>query len=158
MALKLKPDMIEAMVNLAKLYMYNLGMEEEALALAKRALRLGPKSFYVPMVLGDAYYKVGDHRKAEHFYDLTIKRVPFYLPAINALGIVKINLGKKQEAKELFEYGIRIDPGHEDLNTNLAKLYSNEKHFSDAIRTLEDFLVNNENSKRGKALLRLIRQ
>jgi tetratricopeptide (TPR) repeat protein len=157
-ALKLKPDMIEPLVNLSKLYMNNLGMEEQALTLAKRALRLGPKSFYIPMVLGDAYYKMGDHKMAEHFYDLTVKRVPFYLPAINALGIVKINLGKKEEAKEVFEYGIKIDPGHEDLNTNLAKLYSNEKHFSDAIRTLDNFLVKNENSKKGKVLLRLIRK
>jgi tetratricopeptide (TPR) repeat protein len=157
-ALKLKPDMIEPLVNLSKLYMNNLGMEEQALTLAKRALRLGPKSFYIPMVLGDAYYKMGDHKMAEHFYDLTVKRVPFYLPAINALGIVKINLGKKEEAKEVFEYGIRIDPGHEDLNTNLAKLYSNQRLFSDAIRTLDNFLVKNEHSKKGKVLLRLIRQ
>ena len=158
MALKLKPDFTEALINLSKLNMNNLGMQEKALTLAKKAMSLNPKGIYGPGDLGEAYSKVGDYEKAEHYYSLAVKRVSFHMPAINNLGIVRIRLGKIDEAIRTFQYGIRIDPTYENVHLNLAKLYSNEERFSDAVQTLGHYLAINMNSKRSRALLKTIKQ
>jgi len=131
-------------------------MIDEGIALTKRAQRLNPKYALAFMALGDAYFKLKDYPKAEHFYQAVVKRLYFYCPALNNLGIVKIHLGKNNEAVRLFQNGIRLDPTYEDFYLNLAKLHSNENRFDDAIKTLEHLRAMKGSSSRGKGLLEII--
>jgi len=156
-AIELKADMPEALVNLGKLYLDTGGMTDEGIALIKKAQKLNPKYALGFMALGDAYLKLKAYEKAEHYYSIVVKRLNFYTPAINNLGIIKIHLGKKDEAKKLFEYGIRMDPTYEEFYLNLAKLHSNANRPSKGTQTLENFLSKNKHSRRGKALLELIK-
>ena len=110
------------------------------------------------MALGNIYYKLEDYEKAEHYLSVAIDRAKFLAPAINCLGIVKIYLGKKNEAVNEFQYGISVDPEYEEFYFNLAKLYSNEKMFSDAIQILDKYLSGNRDSRKGKALLKVIKE
>lgn len=157
-ALKIKTDMVEPLINLGKLYLDHFGMVDEAIVYFKRALRAEPKGAYGSMALGVAYMRTKEYEKAEHFLNVAVKRWKFYPVAINNLGIAKIHLEKKLEAMKIFQYGIRTDPTHADFYFNLAKLYFNEKRFSDAERTLENYLLINKNARREKALLKVIKQ
>ena len=99
-----------------------------------------------------------DFKKAEHYYRAAVRRLSFYTPAINNLAITKIHLGKIDEAIKVLKYGIKVDPLKEDFHLNLAKLYSNERRFSDAILTLDNYLLKNKHSRRAKALLEATKQ
>jgi tetratricopeptide (TPR) repeat protein len=157
-ALELDPDCGETLVNLGKLYFERFGMKDEAMTLFKKAQRVTPKSALGCMALGDAYFKLKNYQKAEHFYKIVLLRLRFYVPAINNLGIVKIHLGKTEEAIKLFQFGISVQPAHEPFYLNLAKLHANENRFSNAINILRQYQVINANSKEAKKLLKAIEQ
>ena len=156
--LEIEPGMVEPLVNLGQLYLDNFGMKDEAIDLFKKAQRLNPENVLGCMALGNAYFKFKDYEKAEHYFDVTVRRLNFFTPAINNLGLAKFHLGKKHEAIRLFQYGIKLDPTYENFYLNMAKLYSNENRFSDAIKTLEKYQATKRNSKRSKELLKVIKQ
>jgi tetratricopeptide (TPR) repeat protein len=157
-AIRIDPDSMEPVINLAKLNMNHFERNHVALALFKKALRLAPESAYTCKGLGDIYNKLEEYEKADHFYTVAVKRMPFLTSAINNLAITKIFLNKKDEAIVVFKYGIKIDPTHADLNTNLAKLYADKKMFTQAVKTLEIFLAKNGEFKPGYDLLEKIKQ
>lgn len=157
-ALEIDPNMPEPLVNLGQLYLNEFGMKDKAISLLKKAQRETPDTVAGCMALGDVYLKFKDYEKAEHFYTIVIKRLSCYLPGINNLGIVKIELGKKEEAFKLFRHGMKLDPTYQNFYLNLAKLYSDEKRFSDAIDTLKQCQEINGNSRKAKGLLETIKQ
>lgn len=157
-ALEIDPFMAQPLINLGKLYLDRFGMKDEAIVLFKRAQKHTPKEVIGCMGLGDAYLKLKDFKKAEHYYRAAVRRLSFYTPAINNLAITKIHLGKIDEAIKVLKYGIKVDPLKEDFHLNLAKLYSNERRFSDAILTLDNYLLKNKHSRRAKALLEATKQ
>ena len=157
-AIRIDPDSMEPVINLAKLNMNHFNKNHVALALFKKALRLAPESAYTCKGLGDIYNKLEEYEKADHFYTVAVKRMPFLTSAINNLAITKIFMNKKDEAIVVFKYGIKIDPTHADLNTNLAKLYADKKMFTQAVKTLEIFLAKNRDFKPGYDLLEKIKQ
>ena len=157
-ALELEPDFAEALVNLGKLYFERFGMKDEAMTLFKKAQRVTPGTVLGCMALGDAYFKLKNYQKAEHFYKVVLGRLRFYVPAINNLGIAKIHLGKNEEAMKLFQWGIRVQPAHEPFYLNLAKLHAKENRFSDAIDILKQYQVIDANPKEAKELLKAIEQ
>lgn len=156
-AIRINPNSMEPVINLAKLNMNYFNRDEMALALFKKALRLAPESAYTCKGLGDIYNKLENYKKADHFYTVAVKRMPFLTSAINNLAITKIFLNKKDEAIVVFKYGIKVDPTHADLNTNLAKLYADKKMFAQAVKTLEIFLAKNRDFRPGYELLQEIK-
>jgi len=152
------PDMPEALINLGKIYLNEPGMVNEAISLFKKAQINNPERIIGFMGLGDAYVKLNQYEKAEHFYSVVVRRLTFFGPAINNLGIVKIYLEKMNEAKALFQKGIRLDSCYEGYYLNLAKLYSNNKNYEDAQEILKRYLKINGNSRKVKALLTQIQQ
>ena len=157
-AIGIDPEAMEPVINLAKLNMNHFKRNDVALALFKKALRLAPENAYTCKGLGDIYYKLGDYKMADHFYTVAVKRMPFLTSAINNLAIIKILLNKKEEAIVVLKYGIKMDPMHVDLNTNLARLYADKKMYAQAVKTLETFLVKNRDFKPGYDLLEKIKQ
>ena len=157
-ASSLDPDMPEPLINLGKIYLNDPGMITEAILLFKKAQINDPDSHTGFMALGDAYMKLKEYEKAEHFYTIVLKRLPFFRPAINNLGVVKIYLEKKQEAYDLFQNGIRLDPSYEEYYINLAKLYSNNERCEDAQKILERYLKINGDSRNVIALLNQMQQ
>ena len=157
-AIRIDPESVEPVINLAKLNMNQFRRNDVALALFKKALKLAPKSAYTCKGLGDIYYKLEDYKKADHFYTVAVKRMPFLTSAINNLAITKIFLSKKEEAMVVLQYGVKMDPTHAGLNTNLAKLYADKKMFAQAVKTLETFLAKNRDFKPGYELLEKIKQ
>jgi tetratricopeptide (TPR) repeat protein len=133
-------------------------MKDEAMTLFKKAQRVTPRTALGCMALGDAYLKLKNYQKAEHFYKVVLGRLRFYVPAINNLGIVNIYLGKNEEAMKLFQWGIRVQPAHEPFYLNLAKLHAKENRFSDAIDILKQYQVIDANPKEAKELLKAIEQ
>lgn len=157
-AVSIDPGMAEALVNLGKIYLNEPIKVNDAISLFKKAQIHNPKTIIGFMALGDAYVKLNQYENAEHFYSIVVRRLSFYGPAINNLGIVKIYLGKINEAKDLFQKGIRLDPSYEGYYTNLAKLYSNNKRYEDAQEILKRYLEINGDSRKVKALLTQVEQ
>ena len=157
-AMRIDPELVEPVINLAKLSMNQFRRNDVALALFKKALRLAPESAYTCKGLGDIYYKLEDYKKADHFYTVAVKRMPFLTSAINNLAIIKFLLNEKEEAIVVLKHGVKMDPTHTDLNTNLAKLYADKKMFAQAVKTLETFLAKNRDFKPGYELLKKIKQ
>jgi len=157
-ALRLDPDIPEALVNLGKIYFERFGMEDEGMAVLKKAQRVRKRTAIGCVALADGYSKLKKYEKAEHFYEAAIRRLSLSLYAINNLGITKVHLGKKAEAMKLFQWGISIDPTFEPLHLNLARLLSDENEFPDAIETLKRFVEMNGDSKRVKELLKVIEE
>jgi len=156
-AIKLDPKPIVPLNNLAKLYMNQFDRNDIALRLFRKAMGLEPESAYPCKGLGDVYYKMKNYPKAEHFYTVAVKRMRFLTSAINNLAITKIYLNKKKEALAVFKYGIKLDPANAELNTNIAKLYSDLGLFDQAIKVLEAFLDKNRKFKPGYELLKKIK-
>jgi len=157
-AIELDPRMIEPHLSLGQLYLDKPGMEDKALVFIKRGQRLDKYTPRGRLSLGNAYMKLNKYKKAEHFFYSAFQMVRYYPPAINNLGVVKIRLGKKQEAEKVFKFGIKLDPSFEEFSENLARLYSEEKRFSEAIQTLEAYLKINRNSRKTRVMLKTFRE
>ncbi len=153
-ALELNPDMVEPMMNLARLNMNYIKDTKAALQWAKKALRSNPKDARAPNILADVYMRLKDYRKAEHYYELSLKRYLYNPGIMNNLGIVKIHIGEKNEAAKIFLGGIRMDPSYENLYLNLAKLYANENRYQDAENVLNTYLSRNKSTKNMTRLLK----
>jgi tetratricopeptide (TPR) repeat protein len=158
-AVELDPNMVEAVVNLGKLYLRAFDMKEEAMVLLKRAQVLTPDSVFGNMSLGIAYLELKDYMKAEHCFWVAVKiKSNHFLPAINGLAVAKTHLKKTDEAIDVLKYGIRVDPTYEDFYINLSKLHYNEERPLEAIRVLEEYLSINKHAKAAKLLLRVIKR
>jgi Flp pilus assembly protein TadD len=157
-ALELKPDMIEPLLGLGQLYLDEPGKEKKALAYLKRAQKLGQRTPRGYAALGNAYLKLGDYGKAEHNYRAALGISPYYQPALNNLGVVKMLTGQNDEAEKIFRFGLRLDSGFEEFNLNLAKLYVKDGRFGDGVDILEKYLSRHEGSRKARVLLRLIKE
>ena len=62
--------------------------------------------------LGNDMGMTGDHVGASKFFKNAMKIDPYYIPAYLGLGIAYGNLGKNEEAIEVFKEGIKLDNVH----------------------------------------------
>ena len=77
-----------------------VGRGVEAIAIAKKAMRLNPngKADY-PFHLGLAYYLTGQYEEAIAAFNRSLTRSPNFVPAHRLLAIVYSELGRMEEAR-----------------------------------------------------------
>jgi type IV pilus assembly protein PilF len=104
--------------------------------------------------LGSSYYAVGNYGVALGEFQEALKADPKFVPALNALGLVYMELKDDDKARSSFERALRIDPNDSDTNNNFGLFLCNrgrerdaERYFLAAIRnplytTPEDSYVN----------------
>ncbi|HDH53598.1 MAG TPA: tetratricopeptide repeat protein, partial [Nitrospirae bacterium] len=109
--LKLSPDYIPSLNNLAYLYAEGYGPVEEAVKLAQRAKKLAPENGSITDTLGWALFNKGDYDDAlKQFIEAT-----YYLPGEPAiryhLGLAYLKEGMNDKAEEQLKNAVRLGRG-----------------------------------------------
>ncbi len=117
-AITLKPFAIEAIYgNILPL----LGQKKytDVIQLANKALTIAPNDSKAEYFIGLANYYKKDYLKAEKYLEKAINKYPFDLDINLMLGWTKFALGKKNEAKLLFQIAQRNAPNSIGVKTAL---------------------------------------
>lgn len=105
-----------------------------------------PKSTRVMLILAKAYLDQGDYAHAEEWYTkaLNIESINSHPRAkkrssnpLNALGSIRLQQGRKDEALLYFERALQNDPDNSHANLNLGKLYLDSGQMEKALALLE---------------------
>ncbi|MGB2808642.1 MAG: tetratricopeptide repeat protein [Sedimentisphaerales bacterium] len=134
--LKLQPDNVIVINNLAWILCEEQGKHEEALHLADRGLKIAPN--YVDLIdtRGVAYYRLGQFEKARQDFNTCLTLYPKGTPALTAtyfhLGRVLAELGQKKEAIENLNKAL-------ELNTEIGGL--SDKDTKEATSLLQELSI-----------------
>jgi type IV pilus biogenesis/stability protein PilW len=144
-AISIDPNYSEAMNNLGVTYLELENWDEAAryfrMAL-KNPLYSTPEKAYAG--LGYALYKKGEYLEAEKILKEALTRDPESPQTIFALGLVYTGLGKIEDAIEMFNKTLDIQPNYIDVHWELANAYL---RLGDQKKALEHFQMVAKNSK-----------
>lgn len=90
--------------------------------------------------IGSCYYKSGDLRKAQVFYNKAISLEANYLPAINNIGVIYLREGKVEKAVSAFKRVLEINNSSKTAKYNLANIYIKYGLFDLAKKYMEELL------------------
>jgi tetratricopeptide (TPR) repeat protein len=123
-SLRLKPDNIPALLNLARVE-EDRGRLGEAIARLRAAREVDPSDTTVLVNLGTDYTKIGQYDEAIAQYEEALRRPsPNDYLAHNGLGVALINKGRMTEAIEHFREALRLKPGYWMARANLERALS----------------------------------
>ena len=115
-AIELKPMALEAIYgNILPLLAQ--GKYSNVEALATKAISIAPNDSRAEYYIGVASYYQKDYLKSERFLEKAINQYPFDLDLNLMLGWTKFALGKKNEAKALFQVAQRHSPNSAAVKT-----------------------------------------
>lgn len=117
----LTPEDIDIYVNLGSAF-YDKGDYDNALTVYRSALDLDPTNAKIHCNLGFLHWGKGDTDEAIKEYDLAIEYDKTYDIAYNNLGVIYLDdLGRVQNAVELFTKAIEYNPNYALAHFNLAR-------------------------------------
>lgn len=120
--LKIYPDFARAHNDLAVMY-YQTGNALKALAHYEKAHKLDPGNVTYRKNLADFYYVelewTGD---AIHTYLDILKDNPFDIEALNALGTISLQIGRKEQARQYFSRTLQLDSNNQEARQALQQL------------------------------------
>ena len=118
-AMKLKPLALDAIYGhilpLLQQEKYN-----DVISLAEKALTVAPNDSRAEYYIGLANYYKKDYIKAENYLEKAINKYPFDLDINLILGWTKYALGKKNEAKVLFQVAQRHSPNNATVKSAIG--------------------------------------
>ncbi len=120
--LKIYPDFARAHNDLAVMY-YQTGNSLKALAHYEKAHKLDPGNITYRKNLADFYYIelewTGD---AISTYLDILKENPFDIEALNSLGFISLQIGRREQARQYFTRTLQLDSGNQDAQKALQQL------------------------------------
>lgn len=120
--LKIYPDFARAHNDLAVMY-YQSGNALKALAHYEKAHKLDPGNVTYRKNLADFYFVelewTGD---AIHAYLDILKDNPFDIEALNALGSISMQIGRKEQARQYFSRTLQLDSNNQEARQSLQQL------------------------------------
>ena len=120
--LKIYPDFARAHNDLAVMY-YQTGNALKALAHYEKAHKLDSGNVTYRKNLADFYYVelewTGD---AIHTYLDILKDNPFDIEALNALGTISLQIGRKEQARQFFTRTLQLDANNQEAQQALQKM------------------------------------
>jgi len=135
-ALEIDPELVQAHINLIKLY-GQLGQFEKAEEHYRAAVRITPGS-------AESYYNYGvlllsaeKYQQAEDAFRKTIEINPFYSGAHNNLGFLLEHRSDLSEAEAEYRKAIANKPSDRQAHFNLGRILVNQKKFQEGIQELE---------------------
>ncbi len=119
--LKIYPDFARAHNDLAVMY-YQAGNALKALAHYEKAHKLDSGNVTYRKNLADFYFVelewTGD---AIHTYLDILKDNPFDIEALNALGTISLQIGRKEQARQYFSRTLQLDSGNQEAQQALQQ-------------------------------------
>lgn len=132
--LKIYPDFARAHNDLAVMY-YQTGNSLKALAHYEKAHKLDPGNITYRKNLADFYFVelewTGD---AIHTYLDILKDNPFDVEALNALGSISLQIGRREQARQYFSRTLQLDTGNQDAQQALKQLAPSAAVLPDSTR------------------------
>jgi Flp pilus assembly protein TadD len=120
--LKIFPDFAKGHNDLAVMY-YQTGNSLKALAHYEKAHKLDPGNITYRKNLADFYFIelewTGD---AIHIYLDILKDNPFDIEALNALGTISLQIGRKEQARQYFSRILQLDANNYEARQALQQL------------------------------------
>lgn len=120
--LKIYPDFARAHNDLAVMY-YQTGNSLKALAHYEKAHKLDPANITYRKNLADFYFVelewTGD---AIHVYLDILKDNPFDIEALNALGTISQQIGRKEQARQFFSRTLQLDSNNQGAKQAMQQL------------------------------------
>jgi len=134
-ALKLRPDYVEALGNLGKLFI-DQGRPRNALVVLNRAILQNPD--YAEGLNNAGLALMLEHKLIEALgmFNRALKVRPDYVNAINSKGVALKEMLHYQEAIEMYQRGLAIAPENQELLTNLGYAYALILRNEDALAIL----------------------
>jgi len=127
-ALSLDPNLVEAYVVRARLYMYE-GRPDKANADMLKAQQLAPEDRAVMLLPGDIASLNGDHLEALAIYNRVIEIYPDYARAYFVRSLTYLDLGDSDKALADANKAIKLDPASLDaINTKANILYDRREY------------------------------
>lgn len=122
--LKIFPEFARAHNDIAVLY-HRSGDSLKALAHYEKALKLDQGNVTYRKNLADFYFvEIEWTGEAVHIYLDIVKDNPFDTEALNALGSINLQLGRKEKARQFFTRALQADPSNQDAQLGLQQLPS----------------------------------
>jgi Flp pilus assembly protein TadD len=120
--LKIYPDFAKAHNDLAVLY-YRDGNTLKTLAHYEKAHKLDPGNITYLKNLADFYFvELEWTGEAIHTYLDILKDNPFDTEALNALGTISLQIGRKEQARQYFSRTLQLDSNNPDARQGLQQL------------------------------------
>ena len=134
-AARAAPENAEVHLRLASAYQ-KMGRSEDSERHFQRAIFLRPGYWPAHNMLALLYLRLGEYEAAAISYGKVIACAPQLTRGYNNLGGVLLYLERTDEARQMFERSIAIEPSRSALS-NLGTLYFDEKRFADAVTMFE---------------------
>ncbi len=131
--LKFNPRSARVYYNLASVY-HDKGMDNEAIASAKKAIEINPNYFEARNNLGGAYYAKKMYKEAIIQYKKAIELNPHYPQTYDNLGKVYYVQRLYDKAIIEFKKAIEVDPDYVEAYNNLAGAYYCNKQYAAAVK------------------------
>ena len=128
-AIKLNPNYIEAITNLAIVYEI-MGDFAKAEMYFNQALSLDPTNTSVLYNLANCHFNSKDYKQAIYVCQKILDLDSSFYYAYNRIGLCYIQLGDEEQAKGLFEKAIMIKPDYSEGLTNYGFILQKRKNYS----------------------------
>jgi tetratricopeptide (TPR) repeat protein len=114
-----------------------LGRPDEAISLARYAIRLSPVyPSYYPIVLGFAYYHCGKYNEAREAAEVSINADPTDLEALILMTAIHAAMGAMEQARETARTIRNIHAGFSTADFVANHPYQNQKHLDQILTHL----------------------
>ncbi len=123
-AVELKPDYGPAINNLGVVYLKQKNWQAAIKTFKTITENLLYATPHYPLSnLGEAYYNLGDLKKAEYYYQEALKRKPNFANALRGLGQTYLKMNRPHDAIYSLEKAIENAPNSAAAHFELAKAY-----------------------------------
>ena len=139
LALKLEPEMIEALVG-ASVLLVQMKKPGDALAYLERALGLDSRNYFAAYQSGLAWQILGDAVRADQFFEQSIAANPDFPLAFYDLGILRAQTGDLTGAERHLARAAELDPGFAEPLYNLAVIYERTGRTAQAAQAYAEFI------------------
>jgi hypothetical protein len=175
-ALRMKPNLYEALLNLGCLYdklseaeaSESPGLSEDHAEMATRTFNSLLSASPPPSFAAGAYNNLGHiaHKRSSNdvlalpvavsFYEKAIAQDPAHTDSLYNLGKVLQELGRWEEARAAYERVLALEPDHHESRLNLANYYFGLHDSSSALRQYELILASPSLSSLSSATLEMV--
>ncbi len=130
-AIDKNPNYIKIYQHLSEHYMEN-GDIEKAIAMMQRLMLWNPSSISRFAQMGEAYHRIHETQKAEHFYSQALEKDAYCGIALNGMAAIKFSEGDLESARKLLSRSSLAERVASELNQVGIKLV-NENKFQEAL-------------------------
>ena len=131
-AISIKPDYIEAYINMGLAYQH-LGKLEEAIEEFKKALLVKPDYTEAYSNMGNAFLEQGKLEEAIDAYKTVLSLEPDYAEAFNNMGNALQGQDKLEEAIEVYNKALFIKPDYPEAYSNMGNALQAQGKLEEAI-------------------------